>query len=325
MEASKYGITSIHGELPADLLEDSIRALDDLYKTKQLKVRVALFGSLNELDKFQTLKEKYKALPDEWIEIFGLKAKVDGEIEDHSAVLYEPYSDKPDLKVEPLLAQEKLNDLVVRANHSGFSVSLQTNGDRAAGIALTAISNAKKKLFNDRFRNRLERIEILAPTMFPRFRELRTAVSTHPTELIFENTEQNYVPKFLGKTRLKSTYPYRSLLKAQAHLIFGSNWPARFLNPLQGIQAAVLRKCFNPKFQCGWSLDETINIDQALTAYSFEGAFATHEDHVKGSIKEGKFADLVVLERNPLKEKPEDLSIIPVSLTIVSGQIIYQR
>lgn len=324
-EALKYGITSIHGDLPADMLEDSIMALNDLYKTKQLKVRVALFGNLNEIEKFQKLKEKYKNLPEEWIELFGLKLKIDGEIEGHTALLFDTYSDNPNLKIENTITQEKLNDLVIKANHAGFSVSLQTSGDKAVGMALAAFSTAKKRLFNDRYRNRVEGVELLTTAMYPRFRELRTAVSTHPMEMGFDSKEQNFFTKFIGKERAKLIYPYRSILKANSHLLFGSNWPSRFMNPLQGIQMSVLRKCNNPKLNCDLNLDETITIDQAFYAYSFEGAFATHEDHLKGSIKEGKFADLVILERNPFKEKQEDLSIIPVSFTISNGQIVYQR
>ncbi len=324
-EALKYGITSIHGDLPDDLLEDSIKAIEDLYKTKQLKIRIALFGNLAEINKFQALKGKFTNLPDEWIDLFGLKYKIDGEVEDHSALLFDPYSDKPELKIEPKISQDKLNELVLKSNHLGFSVSLQASGDKAVGMALTAFSNAKKRLFNDRFRNRVEGIEILTEPMFSRFKELRTSVSTRPTELAFQSIEQNYFKKFIGTKRLTLTYPYKSLLKSNARLLFGSNWPSHFINPLHGVQSSVLRKCINPKLNCGWNYEEVIKVEDALNAYSFEGAYATHEDHLKGSIKEGKFADLIVFDRNPLKEKADDISIIPISLTISNGQIVYQQ
>ena len=88
------------------------------------------------------------------------------------------------------------------------------------------------------------------------------------------------------------------------------------LNPLIGIQTATTRE-FSP--------NERITVEDALQTYTINAAQATSEEHLKGSIEEGKLADLTVLSNDPTSTAPDKLADIKVELTITGGKLVYQR
>jgi hypothetical protein len=123
-----------------------------------------------------------------------------------------------------------------------------------------------------------------------------------------------WIPKRLGPKRARWTYPIKSLVKSGILVAGSSDAPAEPVNPILGIWAAVARESFP---------GERISVDQALEVYTLSGAYLSFEEAVKGSIEKGKFADLTVLSKNPLKIKPEEIREIRVEMTIVNGKVVY--
>jgi predicted amidohydrolase YtcJ len=149
---------------------------------------------------------------------------------------------------------------------------------------------------------------------------LNIALIADPDMLLSEDGTNvgELVVRRLGRERAKHAYSWRSLVDAKAHISFGSSWPARTVNPLLSLYAAVVR----PGLPAG---NEGLRVQDALKAYTLGAAFATKEEHVKGSIREGKFADIVVLSKDPFKARTADLDKIQVDLTIAAGKVVYER
>lgn len=115
-------------------------------------------------------------------------------------------------------------------------------------------------------------------------------------------------------------YPFRSLLDAGIVVAGSSDSPVVPLNPMHGIYAAVTRRA-----ESGQTLspEEKISIRQALDMYTRNGAFASFEENIKGSLAPGMLADIVMLSSNPLKAAEEDLKDISVEMTLVGGKIVW--
>jgi predicted amidohydrolase YtcJ len=320
-QAQRFGVASLQGGPFRG--EEELRALADAYTNNQLRIRYALWGELEKPQEFLALKEKYKHLPDEWVKFDAVKGFVDGVLGSRTAALLEPYSDDATTRGEPLYTQERLNELVVAANRLGIPVALHAIGDRAVSMAVTAFAASKQQLFNSRLRNRIEHAEVVPPFIYPKVTENNIVISMQPSHLSYETMPQSYNEARLGGQRSKQAFAAHAFLAARSHLAFGTDWPVMPLNPMIGLFSAVYRQHFDGKPSGGWQPAQRISMEQAIEAYTLGSAFATREEHVKGSLREGKYADLVVLEKDPFKVAPRDLLKVPVYMTIIGGRIVF--
>ena len=131
----------------------------------------------------------------------------------------------------------------------------------------------------------------------------------------------SYITVF-GQDRLQCVYPLGSLMKRGIVAGLSSDAPVIDPNPLTGIYFAVTRK--TPTGQT-IAPQEAVSVMQAIRAYTLNGAYASFEEGIKGSIEPGKLADLVVLSDDILKIPPKKNLGIKVDLTMVDGKVAYQR
>ena len=134
----------------------------------------------------------------------------------------------------------------------------------------------------------------------------------------------------IGKERCKGAYAFRSIEENGALLCFGSDWPGTSasdypINPLLAIYAAVTRQTVSGEPTDGWFPDERISTEQAIRAYTLNGAYASFEEDIKGSISIGKLADLVVLSENLFEIEARNWLDVDVLYTIVGGRIVFQK
>jgi len=134
-----------------------------------------------------------------------------------------------------------------------------------------------------------------------------------------------WAERFIGHQRCMTTYAFRSLLDRHARLVFGSDWYVAPPTPLEGIYAAVTRRTLDNKNPGGWIPEQKISLPEALQAYTLDAAYASFEEKLQGSLEIGKLADLVVLNRNLFQISPETINQVLVDMTIVGGQLVYQR
>ncbi len=130
--------------------------------------------------------------------------------------------------------------------------------------------------------------------------------------------------------RSRWAYAFRTLREAGVPLSFGSDWPGTNASwypadPLLGIYAAVTRQTLDGQPPGGWFPEERVDVETALRAYTATNAWAAGEEGIKGSLTPGKLADLVVLDRDPFTVGPAYLKELQVVLTVVGGEIVFQR
>jgi hypothetical protein len=140
------------------------------------------------------------------------------------------------------------------------------------------------------------------------------------------------IDRSLGPERARTAHAWRALREAGVRLDIVSDWPGSYneqeatpLSPLENIALAVSRQAPDGTPPGGWHPDQGLTVPEAVEAYTANPAFASYEEDRKGTITEGKLADLVVLSRDILAASPEGIRATQVDLTIFGGKVIYRR
>lgn len=203
---------------------------------------------------------------------------------------------------------------MIAAHNLGFQIAIHTIGDKANRIVVNLYKKLLKEFPRNDHRHRIEHASLLTEDVIEDMREIGIIASCQPT---FIYSESNWLDKRLGKDRCKYLYPFKSIVDAGVVLAAGSDCPVEDPNPLLGLYNLVTRNGFVPE-QC-------LSIQEALKAYTINGAYASFEEKVKGSIDVGKLADLVILNKNPLEVPMDRIREIQVVETIIRGKTVYRK
>src|SRR5689334_19218313 len=213
-------------------------------------------------------------------------------------------------------------DLTRRALRRGFQVCTHAIGDRANRAVLDAYEQAMREVPTARDpRLRIEHAQELAPQDIPRFAKLGIIASMQPTHC---TSDKAWAEARLGPQRVKGAYAWQSVLKTGAHVPFSSDFPGETLNPFYGIYAAITRQDPNGNPPGGWHPEQRVSLQQALRGYTMEAAYAGFEEGVKGSIENGKLADLIVIDKDITKLPPREILSIQVLKTFVGGKLVFE-
>ena len=202
---------------------------------------------------------------------------------------------------------EELEEIVREGAEAGWPVGVHAIGDAANKAALDAFERSREAWQSRGLRQRIEHAQCLTPEDVTRFAELGVAASVQfshaPSD---EELAKRYWPD-----RLDGAYSFRSLLDSGALLANGSDAPVEELEPWAGVVAAVLDH---------WREDQRLTLEQALHAVCVAPAWLSHDERVRGTLVPGRYADLVVLDRDPFACEPEELREVQVVATMLGGR-----
>jgi predicted amidohydrolase YtcJ len=262
----------------------------------------------------------------------SVKIMVDGVCENFTAAVLEPYLDVHGHVTEnrgiSFVDPEPLKDAVTRLDAEGFQVHFHSLAERAVREALDAVEAAVVANGPSDHRHHLAHIQVVHPDDIPRFRSLNALANAQALWAAHESQMDDLTIPFLGEPRWTWQYPFGSLVRAGAVLAMGSDWSVSSPDPLQQIHVAVNRvmppdypyKVENRKV---FLPDERIDLPTALAAFTMGSAYANHLDEETGSIEVGKYADLVVLDRNLFEHPATEISQARVLLTLVEGERVH--
>ncbi len=250
-----------------------------------------------------------------------MKVFVDGSMGAGTALFYEPYSDDPATSGIPIYGEQELYDFITAIDKAGLQIAAHAIGDKANTWILNAFEKAFQANGKRDARHRVEHAQVVLPNDIQRYHDLGIIASIQPSHCI---DDMRWAEKRIG-ARAKHSYLFNSFVKAGVKIAFGTDWTVEPLNPMLGLYAAVTREFPEGGPEGGWFPDEKITLAQAIEFYTLGSAYAEFQDHIKGSIKVGKLADLVVLDRNLFEIQPKEILNAQVDLTIVAGKIVFQR
>jgi len=320
-DAARFGVTSVHD------LDGKIRVFKELLDEGELTVRVyAGVPLISSPEKIQEYKEWKQTLVDNQHMLkFGvIKGFIDGSLGSLTALLAEPYKNNPSTSGLMLMTQEELNDIVALYDEENFQIAIHAIGDKGVNVVLNAFEEAINRNGQRDARHRIEHATAILPGDIPRFDGLGVIGSVQPVcGPSYGQTIQSFFEDRMGEKRAKFTNIWKTLAQAKARLAFGTDWPVESLNPMEGIYSAVSRKSITDKTGKAWLQDESLSVMEAIEFYTLGSAYASFEEEIKGSLKEGKLADIVVLSKDLFSIPEEEILNTEVVYTILGGKVIY--
>lgn len=317
---ARHGITSIHnmdGNLHQLELLSEIEAEGNLLCRTQIPFHYKNFMKPEMLAKASLMAERYDT---EWISSGMVKVFMDGVLDSWTAVMVEPYADRTDWVGEPLFTQEHFNAVATEADRRGLQIAVHAIGDGAVRSVLDGYEAAMKANGRRDSRHRIEHIEVITEKDIPRLVSLGVIASMQPPHppgsmgLPLEPTVSR-----IGRKRWPLSYAWRTIKNAGARVVFASDWPVSPIDPIAGIQAAMVRKPW-----AEGDPDHSFTLHEAIAGYTVEGAYAEFMEHRKGRLRKGYLADLVVLSADVEKTDPLALHTVRPATTICGGKVTYQ-
>ncbi|RPI22829.1 MAG: amidohydrolase, partial [Actinobacteria bacterium] len=263
--------------------------------------------------------------PDGRYRATSVKIMQDGVCENHTAALLAPYLDGSGAPTGnrglSFIDPEDLKGHVAALDGQGFQVHFHALGDRAVRECLDAVAHAATRNGRNDHRHHLAHIQIVDPADIPRFAALGAVANAQPLWANHDGYQDELTIPFLGTERSARQYPFRSLLDAGAVLALGSDWAVSTPDPWQIMHVAVTRTLPGGSDRVFYP-EQRITPLEALRGYTMGSAFVNHIDDVTGSITPGKLADVVVTDRDPVRDGFDGTE---VALTMIGGEVVFAR
>jgi predicted amidohydrolase YtcJ len=308
----RYGLTSVHHE-GGDLF-----ALQQVRARGDLKHRVSFETSGSLLDAMIT-NGIQTGFGDEWLR-FGATSEhtADGSFSERTMALSIPYPGvSPPYKGNLTESQDELNAWAERVHRAGIQLNCHANGDVAIDRVLSAYERAQR-LFPARDpRPKITHCTLINDDLLRRMKALG-AVPAPFTSYAYYNSDKFH---FYGPELMQRCMAFRSFLDAGIVVAAGSDFSPGPFSPLMGIQGMVTRTGWNGET---WGANQRVTVDEALRINTLNGAYASHEEAIKGSISAGKLADYVVLAEDPHSVEQGKIKDIKIVRTVTGGNTVYE-
>ncbi|MDP3312916.1 amidohydrolase [Lutibacter sp.] len=295
--------------------EELLAAYIKLDEEGLLKVRMNVFplripdGS----DEIQVLPEKYES---DFLQIKTVKFFSDGGLSSATAALNVPYKNTDGYKGVLRLDYDKFFQTAKEAVDSGFSVATHAIGHKAIDLTLKVYRELFK--INNTLKHRIEHVGFLSDENIKDFKQMNMTAAMQP---IFIYELANNFKNTLNDDLLEVVYPCKTVLDNGINLALSTDGPVvKEINPWVNMETAVTRKAMD-----GFVIGENqkITLRQALKAYTVGSAIADNLENIKGSLSKGKYADFIILDKNPFDLK--DVSSVQTTETWVNGKLSYKR
>lgn len=314
-DMARYGITGAHVIRGRHLdLDDRLDIYQDLDREGELPVRI--YASFDEYPNlpFRT------GLGNEKVRYGFYKIYLDGSLGGRSAYFSEPYSDAPDVYGAMIHTPEEVDELVKHANDMGLQIGVHCIGDKAIDCVVSAIEKAYAENPRPDARFRLIHVLGINKELIERCKKLPVMFDVQPK---FLASDVRWAEDRLGPERSPYGFAWKKLIDAGFVVTGGSDCPVEPYNPFLGICAAVTRQDLEGWPEGGWYPENKLSVYEALSLYTKNGAYASFEENLKGTITPGKLADFIVIDADPYQVPPEKLKDIQVLETYLGGENTY--
>jgi predicted amidohydrolase YtcJ len=328
-ELNRYGITSA---LEANIRNRwQVAAWRRLREEGGLTVRVnlgpyPLYGDDWDLGIAPTQMYEaglYTTFGDEWIKLGSLTYGVDGGVFGQTAALYEPYSNDPKGQYRGSFraTTEVADSFSLAAQANGWQISAVCHGDHGITVAVDAMEKAQRAYPNRHLRHRLEHAYLWNESLLERAGRLGIIWNTQlpiMTALGRWGTIEPWGP------RAKYGFAIKSALEHGIVVSGGSDWSVTTYDPMVGVHALVTRRLEPLEDGEVLNPEEAVSVLEAIRIYTYNGAYTSFEEEIKGSLEVGKLADVVVLSEDILAFPADRIREIRAVLTIVDGRVVYE-
>ncbi len=290
-----------------------------MHERGELKVRVNFYLPIRHLDHVRTIGLK-SGFGNEWIRFGGMKIFLDGTLGSQTAHMLAPFDNSlPGNCGTEIIDQETVNEYVLTAAQQDIACAIHAIGDLANRKALNAFENQKTQRPDKNLKQRIEHCQLIHPDDLSRFAKLGVIASMQAIHIPEDIDAAN---RYWG-SRARWAYPFRSLYDSGAVVALGSDMPIETCNVFEGIYAALRRtKRGDDK---PWYPEESLTLKEIISAYTMGPAVASGEESIKGSIAQGKLADMMILSDDIFECSSSAVSTIKVKTMIIGGKVVFDN
>ena len=309
---TKSGLTSVHqtGASRNDML-----AYQDARAEGNMRFRMYLFprGQLfNDLVNAGVRS----GMGDEVFRIGAVKFTADGSASERTMRMSTPFEGRPDDYGLLYMTEEEIHESVENAHRNDFQVAIHANGDVTIEMVLNAYQRVQELWPRNNPRHRIEHCSLVNPELLTRIKNLGVIPAPFYTYIHYHgNKWVEY-----GEEKMRWMFAHRSFLDYGIPVAPASDYTPGPYEPMMAIQSMVTRKDFDGRI---WGPNQRITIDEALRICTMNGAYASFEEDIKGSISVGKLADFVILANDPHDVDPDEIKNIEIVRTVVGGTTMY--
>ena len=309
---NRAGLTSVHD---ARVTAEEFQTYQDGKSAGELSLRVY---ALMWYPQFPALRDAgiKSGLGDDMLRIGGIKMVADGAIATRTAYLSQPYEGSSCDHGILAMDKDEFEQRGMEMHRAGFQVCIHANGDLTIDMVLSAYEKAQIAHPRSETRHRIEHCTLVNPELLARMKAMGVIATPFCTYVYHHGEKMRYY----GEQRLEWMFAQRSFIDSGVVSTGATDYPPGPFEPLLGIQSCVTRTDSTGK---EWGINQRVSIEEALRLYTLNGAYASFEENIKGSIEEGKLADLVVLASDPTQTDPMGIKDINVEQTIVGGKTVY--
>lgn len=306
---ARSGITSAHD---AGGSPDDLHAYQQCYRDGDLSCRIYALQRHMYID--DLIKAGVRTgLGDAWVRVGAMKLIADGSISERTARLSEPYAGRPNDYGIMVMPEDELFSIALKAHKAGWRIGTHANGDSGIDATLRVYERLQKAYPRKDPRFRLEHCTLVNDSLLDRIKAL-DAIPTPFWTYVYYHGEKM---KEYGTERLSRMFAMRSFIDKGIRVAPGSDYVPGPFEPMMALQSCVTR---TDSTGTVWGANQKISVREAILASTRNGAYASGEEHLKGSLDTGKLADLVVLDRDPHTVNPNEIIQTKVLRTMVGGR-----
>lgn len=311
----EVGLTTVDD---AGLKKRDLEIIEKIHADGRLKMRIYAMLTDNQENFEHYLSTGPVKSPR--LNINSFKFYGDGSLGSRTACLIEPYSDVTAYNHFGIMMYhpDTLRHYASRVYEAGFQLNTHCIGDSAVRL-VTKVYGEILQGVNDR-RWRIEHAQVLHSDDFQIFKQYTIIPSVQPTHA---TSDMRWAALRLGKFRVKQSYAYKKLLEQNGIIALGTDFPVEDYNPIGTFYAAVARKDKKGNPAGGFLMENALTREEALLGMTFWAAMSNFEEHEKGTLEPGKYADFVLLDRDLLTTPEEEILKTRILATYINGEKVY--
>ena len=321
---SSLGVTSAHDA--GAYGSGSMRALQDACLSGAVKTRINsmifdMFGKQSGIKYINSFLATgvHSGCGNEHFRIGPVKIMLDGSSSGPSSAVIDGYTHDPSNHGIQVWTQEEADEMVMKAHKAGYQVTAHAVGDKAVTIMVNAIEKALAACPRADHRHRIEHCGITNPELIERIAKLGIVPISNPSFITINASDYN---RYYGD-RVNYMFAMKSYLEKGIITAIGSDAPITYPDPMNSLFGALNRMDQRTKDLCGEC--QKINVLEAVRMFTYNGAYSSFEENIKGSLEPGKLADVVVLDQDLLTYPVEKVQDVKVRYTLIGGEVVYTQ
>jgi len=308
-----YGLTTVDD---AGLSQPTIELIDSLQNAGDLKIRIyAMVSATQQNLDYYTQKGIIKT---DRLNVRSFKVYGDGALGSRGAAMKKPYSDRDGHFGALIYTPERYQEIAKQIAASEYQMNTHAIGDSANYWVLNVYKEALKNATDRRWR--IEHAQIVDYNDFELFKNVIPSIQpTHAT------SDMYWAGDRVGSDRIKGGYAYKKLLNTYGKVALGTDYPVEQVNPFLTFYAAVVRKDSEGYPENGYQIENALSREETLKGMTIWAAYANFEEHEKGSIEIGKFADFSILSQNIMEVPDTQIPKTKATATFVHGENVFNK